>query len=197
VPGGGDYVLDNKGPNIQGKRYFSHALTEALFDNEVFTMGNWPDDLATPDETGDFWPYRVPIHNYEAIGEKLPELRVMIVFATFDHVQTAPDKPHIRQAYDGFRKRAGLWVRLNCDIVYTQSEIHQSASIAGGFPDKAANTEPYDWFTDAESWGFAGKLADEMTNRTIPLAGIAEMADRVQSDIWRPNLDSVVGNPAE
>jgi hypothetical protein len=85
---------------------------------------------------------------------------------------------------------------LNCDLVYTQSEINPGASIAGGFPDKEANTEPNDWYSDAESWGFAGKLAGEMTNRTIPLAGIAEMADRVQADVWRPNLDNVVGNPS-
>jgi hypothetical protein len=119
----------------------------------------------------------------------------MIVFATYDHVQAAPDKRHIRQAYDGFRNRAGLWTRLNCDIVYIQSEIHESASINAGFPDNAANMEPSNWYTDAESWGFAGKLAGEMTARTIPLAGIAEMADRVQASIWRPNLDAVVGNP--
>jgi hypothetical protein len=195
VPGDRDYILDNKGPNIKGKRYFSHALTQALLGNGVFTADDWPDDLATPSETGDFWPYRITIHNYEAIGEKLPGLRIMLVFATYDHVQAAPDKPHIRQAYDGFCKRAGLWTRLNCDLVYIQSEIHASASIKDGFPDNAANTEPRDWYTDAESWGFAGKLAGELTARTIPLAGIAEMADRVQADIWRPNLDAVVGNP--
>ncbi|MFC2050216.1 hypothetical protein ACFLTN_03445 [Chloroflexota bacterium] len=195
VPSDIGYILDNKGPNIKGKRYFSHALTQALLDNGVFTANDWPDDLATPSETGNFWPYRITIHNYEAIGEKLPELRVMLVFATYDHVQAAPDKPHIRQAYDGFRKRAGLWTRLNCDLVYTQSEIHASASIKDGFPDNAANTEPRDWYTDAESWGFAGKLTGELTARTIPLAGIAEMTDRVQADIWKPNLDAVVGNP--
>jgi hypothetical protein len=195
VPGGRDYILDDKGPNIKGKRYLSYALTQALLDNGAFTAGDWPDDLATPSETGSFWPYRITIHNYEAIGEKLPELRVMLVFATYDHVQAAPDKPHVRQAYDGFRKRAGLWTRLNCDLVYTQSEIHASARIEDGFPDNAANTEPKDWYADAESWGFAGKLAGELTARTIPLAGIAEMADRVQADMWKPNLDALVGNP--
>jgi len=195
VPGDRDYVLDNKGPNIKGKRYFSHALTQALLDNGVFTADDWPHDIATPSETGNFWPYRITIHNYEAIGEKLPELRVMLVFAAYDHVQTAPDKPHIRQAYDGFRKTAGLWTRLNCDLVYVKSEIHESASVGDGFPDNAANMEPKDWYTDAESWGFAGKLAGEMTARTIPMAGIAEMADRVQADIWSPDLDAVVGNP--
>jgi hypothetical protein len=195
VPGGEDYVLDDKGPNINGKRWFSHPLTQALLDNGVFTLDTWPADLATPQQTADFWPYRITVHNYDLIGEKLPELRVLLPFASYDHVQTAPDKPHIRQAYDGFHKTAGLWTRLNCDLVYVQAEIHPSASLADGFPDNDANTEPEDWVAEAESWGFAGMLAGEMTARTVPLAGIAEMADRVRTNHWAPNLDAVLGEP--
>jgi hypothetical protein len=195
VPGGDDYVLDDKGPNINDKRWFSHALTQALLDNGAFTMETWPVDLATPRQTGDIWPYRITVQNYAAIGEKLPELRVMLTFATYDHVQTAPDKPHIRQAYDGFRKTAGLWTRLNCDLVYVQAEVHPSATLAGGFPDNDANTEPRDWYAEAESWGFEGRLADEMTTWAIPYACAAEMADRVRADQWAPNLDALVGDP--
>ena len=192
VPGGRDYVLDNKGPRINGKRWFSHALTQALLDNGIFTMETWPHDLATPQQTADFWPYRITVHNYQAIGEKLPDLRVLLAFATYDHVQAAPDKPHIRQAYDGFHKTAKLWIRLNCDLAYVQSEVNVSASQAEGFPDNDANTEPNDWFVEAESWGFAGRLAAEPTTHTVPLAGIAEMADRVYLDEWSPNLDSAM-----
>ena len=192
VPGGIDYILDDKGPNIAGKRWFSRALTQALLDNGVFTPATWPDDLATPQQTADFWPYRVAVHNYAAIGEKLPDLRVLLPFASADHVQAAPDKPHIRQAYDGFHKTAGLWTRLNCDLAYVQSEIDPSASLELGFPDNDANTEPADWLAEAESWGFAGSLAGEMTARTVPLAGIAEMADRVRCDEWSANLDAAL-----
>jgi len=192
VPSGDDYVLDDKGPQIVDKRWFSHALTQALLDNGVFSMDTWPADVATPQQTADFWPYHITVHNYATIGEKLPELRVLIPFASLDHVQTAPDKPHIRQAYDGFYKTAGLWTRLNCDLVYMQSEVHPSASLQEGFPDNDANTEPADWYTEAESWGFEGRLAGEMTARTAPLAGVAEMADRVWADNWSPNLDAVL-----
>lgn len=189
---GTDYVLDDKGPNINGKRWFSHALTQALMDNGVFSPTTWPADIATPEQTADFWPYRITVNNYAAIGEKLPHLHVLLPFASLDHVQAAPDKPHIRQAYDGFRKEAGLWTRLNCDLVYVQSEIHPSASLSLGFPDCDANTEPEDWLADAESWGFASRLAEEQTARTVPLAGIAEMADRVQADCWDSNLNQVL-----
>ena len=195
VPNGTDYVLDNKGPNINGKRWFSHALTQALLDNGVFSINIWPADVATPQQTAAFWPYRITIHNYPSIGEKLPELRVMLTFAAYDHVQAAPDKPHIRQAYDGFHTPAGLWTRLNCDLTYVQAEVHPSATLAGGFPDNDANTEPVEWFAEAEAWGFEGRLVGEMTTRSIPHACVAEMADRVQADDWSPNLDAVVGDP--
>jgi len=188
VPNNNDYVLDDKGPNINGKRFFSNALTQALLDNGVFTYSNWPEDVATPDMTAGFWANRITVHNYEVIGQKLPELKILLPFAIFDHVQVAPDKPHIRQAYDGFHKTAGLWTRLNCDLSYVKSEIDPSATLEDGFPDNNANTEPDDWFLESESWGFAGKLAGEITARTVPLAGVAEMADRVKDDNWVVNL---------
>jgi len=193
VPAGTDYVLDDKGPTIDGVRWFSPALTQALLDNGVFTPATWPSDLATPQQTAAFWPYRVPVGHYAAIGAKLPELRVLLPFASRDHVQAAPDKPHIRQAYDGFHKTGDLWTRLNCDLAYVQAEIDGSASLAGGFPDNDANTEPVNWLTQAESWGFADRLAGQMTARTIPLAGVAEMADRVRADDWSANLAAVLG----
>lgn len=194
VANGKDYMLDNKGPNIAGKRWFSHPLTQALLDNGVFTPQTWPGDLATAQQTANFWPYRTAVHNYGEIGQKLPELRVLIPFASADHVQAAPDKPHIRQSYDGFHKTAGLWTRLNCDLAYVQSEIDPGASLAGGFPDNDANTEPADWFADARAWGFAERLGGQMTARTVPLAGVAEMADRVRVDNWAPNLAAVLLN---
>lgn len=188
---GDNYILDYKGPQIDGKWYFSPDLTQALLDNGAFTLQTWPVDVATPEETASFWPYREPINNFEAVGQKLPELRVLIPFATYDHVQAAQDKPHIRQAYDGFKKSAGLWTRLNCDLAYTQSEVHSSASLSN-FPDNDANTEPDNWYSEAEYWGFSGILNNEQTARTIPLAGVAEMADRVKFNNWEDNLDEVL-----
>ncbi|MBT4174235.1 hypothetical protein HOC80_01090 [archaeon] len=187
-PAFGDYVLDYKGPQINGKWYFSQALTHALSDNEAFT--EWPDNVATVEEVDYFWPYRITVNNYGLIGEKLPNLKVMLSFATYDHVQAADDKPHIRQAYDGFHKTADLWTRLNSDISYVQSEIH--SSVSEGFPDNEANSEPDDWYSEIEGWGFAEKLNGELTARTVPLAGVAEMADRVQYDNWEDNLDGIL-----
>ena len=62
-----------------------------------------------------------------------------------------------------------------------------------GSRDNDANTEPGDWYIQAEAWGFAGKLAGEMTARTIPLAAVAEMVDRVKANNWAANALSVIG----
>lgn len=193
VPQGDDFIVDERGPHMMEKRYFSTNLTKALIDNNVFTLENWPEDVATPNETKNIWPYRTTIHNYDDIGKNLSDLKVMLVFATYDHVLSVPDKPHIRQAYDGFTKVANIsWIRLNMDVSYIRSELYPNASKANGFPDEPANTEPADWYTESESWGFIGKFEGEMTARTVPLAGISEMTDRVQFNNWEENLDKVL-----
>ena len=188
VPGGQDYVLGDKGPNMWGKRYFSHELTQALLDNGALTLANWPDDLATPKETGEVWPYRTAATNYPLMVDTLPDdFKVMIVFANDDHVQVATDRPHIRQTYDGFAKTAGVdWVRLNPDLVYAQQLI--SSARPDRFSDNDANTEPIDW-GDSRRIGhpYSGTTIEPMSQ-----AAMAEMCDRVQFDNWSDNLDKVL-----
>jgi hypothetical protein len=154
-----------------------------LLANGALTLGNWPDYLAKPAETDAFWPYRITVHNYPAIGSKLPDLKVMLVFARYDHVQTATTKPHIRQAWDGFYRGADLWVRMNPDRAYVKS-IDEGYDLA--FPDNMANREPIDWIF-IEDWGFP---ADHRVREDVWLASVAEMADRVYTDNWDDNLDS-------
>jgi hypothetical protein len=190
VPDGPDHVLSYKHPTMWGKRYYSRPLTQALLDNGALSLENWPDDLATPEETQVTWPYRTTVHNYPFLATSAPQLKVMLVFATDDHVQAAPDKPHIRQAYDGFRKTAGLWVRMNPDFAYVQA----MTDVAEGdkrFPDNPANTEPNDWM-NARAWGYGGAGGSPLVTRMVPLAAIAEMADRVRADEWSANLDEVL-----
>jgi len=110
----------------------------------------------------------------------------MLLFAARDHVQAPPDKPHIHQAYDGFHKTAGLWVRMNPDRAYV--EHMQGSGPFGDYPDNDANTEPADW-SDARPWGYQ---IEQWTRRVVWLAAVAEMADRVQADDWSPNLEAVL-----
>jgi hypothetical protein len=189
VSDGPDHVLGYKHPQMWGKDYYSAALTQALLDNGALTLENWPEDLATPEETRTNWPFRTTVHNYALLTTSAPDLKVMLVFARRDHVQAAPDKPHIRQAFDGFHEAAGLWVRLNPDLAYVRSMM--GIEEEAGFPDNPANTEPNDWM-NAGNWGYPGPVGGGPFNVLVPLASVAEMADRVRNGDWSDNLETVL-----
>jgi hypothetical protein len=186
VPDGPDYILSYKHPRLWGKDYWSAALIQALLDNGALTRETWPRNLATPEEAAANWPFRTTVHNYPLLADVLPDLKVMLVFASIDHVQVAVDKPHIHQAYDGFHHTAGLWCRLNPDPVYVES----LAEPGNAFPDNAANTEPSDWM-NARAWGYRVPQGSRL-NTLAALAAVAEMVDRVRADNWEPNLSRVL-----
>lgn len=177
-------LAHDKTPKAYDKRYYSRNITHALLDNGALTLENWPDYLATPSETDAFWPYRITVHNYADIVSNLADLKVMLVFSRYDHVQAAVTKPHIHQAWDGFYHTCGFWVRMNPDRAYTQSI---NPDYGQAFPDNRANREPVDWI-HIEDWGFP---TDSRVRGDIWLVSMAEMADRVYMDNWNDNLDSV------
>jgi hypothetical protein len=187
----GDYVFDGQTPTMSGKRYYSTALTKALLDNGVLTLDGWPKDLATPQEAAQFWRIRQnPGQNPDRFADMqkdtlLQNLKVMLVFAQDDHAQVAQDKPHIHQAYQGFRFEARLWVRLNPDRVYVQSLMPGDRL---DFPDNPANTQPDDW-TKIGDYAYPGQ---GLAGQLVPLAAVAEMADRAHAGLWDENLGQVL-----
>lgn len=184
------FVFGWKGPKIDDARYYSRGLTAAMAANNVFGAEPWPEDVATPAEVDAFWPYRVCVNgvnsNYDEIGTKLPGLKVMLVFAADDHVQVSLDKPHIHQAWHGFRVAAGLpWVRLNPDGAYVA--VYNPVN-AGDYVERAAMTEPGDWLA-ARLWGYPN---DKFLAEQVAKASIAEMADRTRAGDWSNNLTAVL-----
>jgi hypothetical protein len=184
VEGGPDHVLADRVPRLWGKRYYSVALTEALVANGALTRATWPADLATVEEARANWPDRVAVGHYARLAAVAPQLKVMLVFAVEDHVQPAPDKPHIHQAWDGFREEVGLWVRLNPDRAYVAG-LRTDVSL-GLFPDNAANREPENWL-EIESWAHP----NAGNSRTVTqVAALAEMMDRTRAGNWAEDLDA-------
>ena len=178
------YILANdKIPKAYNdKRYYSRAITRALLKNGALSLANWPAYLATPAETDAFWPYRITVHNYSSVADQFKNLKVMLVFARYDHVLAPVTKPHIHQAWDGFYKTCGFWVRMNPDRSYSQSV---DPNYGLGFPDNKSNREPSDW-NYIEDWAFPPAAQKDMW-----LASVAEMADRTYKNDWRDDLDSV------
>jgi hypothetical protein len=184
VPGGEDYVLGDRVPRMGGKRYYSVAVAEALLRNGALTEGTWPADVATASEARANWPDRMAVGHYAPLATAAPSLKVMLVFGNEDHVQVALDKPHIHQAYDGFREQAGLWVRLNPDRSYVAALLGSTESRR--FPDNPANSEPSNWL-DVGPWSVPAE------HRQIALlAAVAEMMDRTRLDVWGEDLATVL-----
>jgi hypothetical protein len=199
----GDYIFDGPIPVISGKRYYSAALTQALLDNGALSLAAWPADLATPQEAAQAWQIRQTTGLFEAMQDDTitQNMEVMLVFAQDDHAQVAQDKPQIHQLYQGFRFEARLWVRLNPDRAYVESLIQNAGAALQGtpgitptpgpnldFPDNPANTQPTDW-AQIGTYAYPGQ---GQAGRLVPLAAVAEMADRTHSGYWSENLGQVL-----
>ena len=184
-------------------RFYSVELLQALISNNALDTNNWPPNLCTLEQAKTMWPYRSVVgsdfNNYDTIGTKIPDLKVMLIYCQKEHVQPASDKPGLHQAYDGFRGAANLsWVRINPDFSYVQ---YRNASFnTGSFPDNDANTAPSmsDWATidsainpqTSRPWCY--QHAGGTTFYQMPEAGVIEMADRVHENNWDANLNSIL-----
>ena len=198
-----DFIFDGQIPVIAGKRYYSTALTQALLDNGALPLAAWPADLATPQEAAQAWQIRQTTGLFEAMQDDniVQNMNVMLVFAQNDHTQVAKDKPHIHQLYQGFRFEARLWVRMNPDRAYVESLIQIAGATLPGtpgttptpgpnldFPDNPANTQPADW-SQIGSYAYPGQ---GQAGALVPLAAVAEMADRAHAGDWSENLGQVL-----
>jgi hypothetical protein len=181
-----DFIFDGQVPVMFGKRYYSTALTQALLANGALSLDAWPDDLATPEEAAQAWQFRQSPDRFAVMQNDniVQDLKVMLVFAQEDHAQVVQDKPHIHQAFQGFRYQARLWVRLNPDRAYVQS-LMPAAGL--DFPDNPADTEPDDW---SQIGDYAYPNQGQAT-RLVPLAAVAEMSDRAHAGRWEENLGQV------
>ena len=199
----GDFVFDGQVPVMDGKRYYSTALTQALASNGALPLSAWPADLATPQEAAQAWQIRQTPGLFETMQDDaiVQNLKVMLVFAQADHALVAPDKPHIHQLYQGFEFEARLWVRLNPDRSYVEALLDAAGVSFSGtpgvtptpgpnlaFPDNPANTQPSDW-SQIGAYAYPG---EGRAGSLVPLAAVAEMADRAHSGDWDNNIGQVL-----
>jgi len=161
------------------KLHYAPETTRALRDRGVFS-GRWPPWIATVEETEAFWQLRDATRYWDAIAALFPRFKAMTVFTRQDHMQSQVDHPSVRQAMDGMLAR-GLWYRLNADAYYYQAV---NGSLPGGYVETPANA--------AVPAGSMKAHAEplETPNAQMAAAGHAEMADRLYSGCFWPDLFS-------
>jgi len=178
-----DYPFNAKttflGPGLI-KLYFSTEVTAAAQVLNIFG-GSWPIFIATPPETVDFWYWRDATLHFATVASEFPDIGVLLAFRQNDHAQAADDHPHIQQTYDGYQT-GGTWCRLNPD--YTYIEYVSGTTPPPGTQDNDANIPVIP--------GTMKSYAEPVDVGTGDIAGVCEMADRVQYQRWETNLDDII-----
>jgi len=164
------------------KRVYSLSVARAAAST-VFRSG-FPRDIATVEETGEYWRHRDMAAAFDRLGGQFAQLLACIFAGRQDHVQAQWDYPHIRAQYEGLRHAGIGWVRLNPDPVYVRAIADFGNMYLPNNPPNAALS------------------ADTMWERTEPVRGplgavfvaaaVCELADRVKANNRQHPLESVL-----
>jgi len=79
-----------------------------------------PAHMPTLAEAIEFWRYRDATGLVAKAVRKVPGVAVIVVASETDHVQIAPDHPHIRAQVNAFQKAGAQFIRLNPDRAYVE-----------------------------------------------------------------------------
>ena len=179
-----DFPLDTY-PDI-GKQVYSRPVSHALAHNDVFAT--WPISIATPAEAGAYWDIREAVRMYDEVLADVPDLEGMVLAGVVDHVQSAPDKPHIRQAFDGWNAN-GAWVQINASPAYL-IEADPALASRTDLPNNAPNIAPGDW-SDVQAYC----VPEDIYDRISQLAAIWQMADRAHAAVMPTATPTATASP--
>ncbi|MCX8035815.1 MAG: hypothetical protein N3D11_01940 [Candidatus Sumerlaeia bacterium] len=181
------FVCDlGKGPRAwYSLRLLREAERRALFGEPR------PPHIPTLEEAGEFWAWRDAEKSIAEAVRQCPKTAVIVYANARDHVQAAPDHPHIVAQIEGFRKAGAAFVRLNPDRAYVEAILKSAPPV---LRERAVGT-PAD--------NDAGKAWDRRTIRdgcepaSLPAdlcvqAAVCELADRTHAGMWSKNLDKVL-----
>jgi hypothetical protein len=157
--------------DVDGKQVYSRPVMHAL--ENVIT--DWPDYLATVEQSDDYWDIREAVWMYDEVIAKIPNIEAMILAGEEDHVQSCPDKFNIRQAYEGWKVNGVSWVQINPSPEYILELKPDYTKI--NLPDNQPNTAPNDW-ADVLDYTFPMTVYKSI----YQTASVWQMADRVSEN---------------
>ncbi len=175
-----DFILT---PQIyHNKAYYSERVAQAAAAAHL-PSGTAPQHIPTTAETHDYWLYRNGENWISAAIQKNSRLMFMAEAAMEDHVQAAPDHPHVLIQYEGFRLAGSRFVRLNPDRSYVEQ-------MAGQAMPQAVDNNAFavmDHITIRSALQPSG--AHGVISSIGVAAAVAELADRTQYGNLQPQID--------
>ncbi len=159
----------------QNKAFYSVRVRRSAKEQNLIPAIS-PEHIPTLDQTVAFWQYRDGENWIAQAVQKNPLLMFLVEANEDDHVQNAPDHPHVLNQYEGFRKAGARFVRLNPDRSFVEEMTGRA------MPHAADN----DAFMVFDHLSIRQALQpDGVPMNACVAAGITELADRTQFN----NLD--------
>jgi hypothetical protein len=181
---GTDYVLN--GLVYKNKVYYT---AQAVYEAELRGVypANRPVHFPAYSNTLLFWQQRNGIYWIDTIGAYNQDILFIIEAADQDHVQTAPNHPHIVIQYNAFIDAGAKFVRLNPDRAYVNDILGREQ------PDARDNPA----FMDIDYGNVVGALQPigSVSLNVGIYASACELADRVYYGNYAYNLDEVITSP--
>ncbi|MCX7012587.1 MAG: hypothetical protein NTW86_08495 [Candidatus Sumerlaeota bacterium] len=144
----------------------------------------WPAHIPTVEEAEEFWRCRDAAGLVPDAVRKLPHLAVIVAAHQSDHMQSAPDHPHILTQVNAFQEAGARFIRLNPDRAYTQWLTSRELP---SLPDNEAGLR-----YDREAIRSALYPDDVAPGPALASVAVCEVADRAQTGNFAPNLDAVL-----
>jgi hypothetical protein len=148
-----------------------------------------PPHIPTVEESVECWRWRDAEKSIPAAVRNCTNLAVIVYANERDHVQVAPDHPHILAQVEGFRRAGVKFVRLNPDRAYVERVLSGALRDRPGglkFPDNDAGAE---WTRRTVGTGLEPDVFPMMPYMQ---AAVCELADRAHARNWERNLDSIL-----
>ena len=141
--------------------------------------------IATLQETETFWYWRNGENHMQTAVSGHPDLMFIVQAGETDHVQGAPDHPHVLNQYLGFIKAGCRFVRLNPDRSMVEDYMGHSMPNA---TDNDAFAD-YDHLTIRSALNPSGPGG--IPNNIAVGAAVCELVDRTRDSNVDPQLDAV------
>jgi len=165
------------------RTWYALQLTREAHRRNLFGAPR-PPHIPTLEESIEFWRYRDATGLIGDAVRKLPKVAVIVIANETDHVQIAPDHPHISAQVNAFQRAGAKFIRLNPDRSYTEWIVGREAPAV---PDNDAGLA-YHASTIAAALCPDGAVPRQL----LSPAAMCELADRVQAGNFEANLGQIL-----